>query len=219
VARSSDSAAIAAHRTDAFLNHVIQRHKERAGNIHLDAILFNTVMGLWAKSNRSKSYRKARSILDRQLCLVNVDPPDVFGFTSVLSSCAAESGRADERRKAFLVATSTYKLMQKQDLAAPNHVTYGTMIKCAAKLLPIGDPLRRKWVRMVFADAVKNGCVGDMVLSKVREAATPDLYKELLEGHSRIQLPTPWTCNVQEQSAYRTKGAGVQRRNTKRAEV
>lgn len=217
----SQDVRTAAAKADTFLRHVMDVYKQQQSKdeVKPDIILFNTAMGLWAKAGSTGSYRKARSILDRQLALSQdcgtVQPPDVFGWTSVLSSCAAEPGHAEERSKAFQVAVSTYRQLQKLNVDA-NHVTYGTMLKACARLLPIKSQLRHKWVRTVFADAVSAGSVGDMVVSKLREAAPPDLYKELMQGHSRKSLPTEWTANVQEQSEYRTKKS---RGSIKRAEV
>ena len=94
-------------------------------------------------------------------------------------------------------------MMQKSGIAA-NHVTYGTMLKACARLQPLKSSLREKWIRITFKDAVQAGCVGDMVVSKLREAATPDLYKELMQGNSKKNLPPAWTMNVQENSEYRT---------------
>jgi hypothetical protein len=208
--------ARAAMQADVFLRHVMDMYQEQLQQYDSkarevkptkpDAILFNTAMGLWAKAGMSKSYRKAHSILDRQLRLAKecrVAVPDVFGWTSVLSSCAAESGHAEERAKAFQVAASTYQLMKKHGVDG-NHVTYGTMLKACARLHPLKSPLREKWLRRTFADAITAGCVGDMVISKLREAATSEVYRELMQGHSRRHLPAAWTVNVHTQSVYRT---------------
>jgi hypothetical protein len=213
---------------EEFVRHVVDVYKTRFSDYENriistkppapDIILFSSAIGLWAKAGTTKSYRRAHSILDRQLRLSNVTDipvPDVFGWTSVLSSCSAESGNAEERSKAFQVGASTYRLMQKYGVEA-NHVTYGTMLKACARLHPIKSPLREKWLRITFKDAIQAGCVGDMVVSKLREAATPDVFKELMQGYSKKQLPPAWTMNVQEHSEYRTS---TRSRPGKRAEV
>lgn len=220
LSRSPEDSVTVATKADTLLRHVIDVYKQHNDKAELkpENILFNTAIGLWAKTVQSGSYRKARSILDRQLKLAETygtAQPDVFGWTSVLSSCAAESGNAEERNKAFHVALSTYRQMQKHH-ADPNHVTYGIMLKACARLHPVKSELRRKWVRTIFADAVSAGSVGDMVVSKLREAATPDLCKELLQGHSRRSLPAEWTVNVREQSEFRNRKI---RTGGKRAEV
>jgi len=241
----------AAQQADAFLRHVVKVYKKQqqqesssrvdnnnnnndpqqiSPRIQPDTILFNTAIGLWAKTGRPGSFRRARSILDRQLDLVQnfgcvSAAPDVVGVTSVLGSCAAETR---DRSKAWDVAVATYRQLAAGRAlgCAPNHVTYGTMMKACARLLPY-SPVRRQWLRAVWADAVAAGPVGDMVVSKLREAAAPDLYRELMEGHSRKRLPAAWTANVREQSGYRGSSSNNNKKNKqqkqqkrrKRAEV
>jgi PPR repeat len=209
----------AAKQADSFLRHVVEVYKkqqEEGSNgetqigrprIQPDTILFNTAIGLWAKTGRPGSFRKARSILDRQLDLAlrsdggsNDVVPDVVGVTSVLQSCASET---KDKIRAWDVALATYRQLQNDKIGCrANHVTYGTMIKACGRLLP--KEARRKWLRVIFQDAIQAGSVGDMVVSKLREAASPDLYRELMQGHSKKQLPAEWTSRVQEQSEYRT---------------
>ena len=211
----SRDATKAAVLADEYVRHVMDVYREQLTDYEAkvtsmkpfapDAILFSSAIGLWAKSGKSQSYRKAHSILDRQLRTSEISEiplPDVYGWTSVLSSCSAESGNTEERNKAFQVASSTYRMMQKHGISA-NHVTYGTMLKACARLQPMKSSLREKWIRITFNDSVQAGCVGDMVVSKLREAATPNLYKELMQGYSKKQLPSDWTVNVQENSEYR----------------
>jgi len=223
-----------AQQTEALLKRVEERYREQSqatisvevdGDDHQknkatpksmiipDTILYNTAMGCWAKTNQSGAYRKARSILDRQLRLskdlkrnipqvlaaggtaLREYQPDVFGYTSVIASCAAECGSPQERSKAFNVAFSTLKQMETSGIA-PNHVTYGNMLKAVARLLPAGCASRQKWAKRFFAQACEAGCVGDMVLSRAREALPSESYKQLLQGHSKRQLPTEWTRNL-----------------------
>jgi hypothetical protein len=225
IAQSQD-ARTAAAKADDLLNHVNYNYRVDSTKALPDTILFNTAMGLWAKTGQSGAYRKARSILDKQLSLYDKElseengrpercKPDVFGYTSVIASCASEAkskSDTEERQKAFGVAVGTYRQLQKSDLDDPNHVTYGTMLK-ATMLLP--KEQREKWVRSIFQDAVQAGCVGGMVVSKLREVAGADLYKELMNGHRKRLLPSEWTRNVQENNVHRKRSL----RRRKRAEV
>jgi hypothetical protein len=228
---TADSAA-AARQADAFLRRLetsalATMTPNGRGRLVPDTILFNTAMGLWAKANVKGAYRKARSILDRQLALYDAGwrkcKPDVYGFTSVIASCAAETGPKAEKQTAFSVATATFtQLQERSDLGeGPNHVTYGAMLKACAKLLPSSSPLRQEWARNVFEDCCRKGYVGDMVVSRLREAASPDMYKELMQGHGRRDLPSEWTVNVHEMNAFRRKKStgSVAANKRKRAEV
>jgi hypothetical protein len=142
----------------------------------------------------------------------------------VIAACASEQGSKKEKMAAFQVALDTYRELDQYPEDIANHVTYGTMLKACGKLLPSGSPVRRKWVRRVFQDAAKTGCVGDMVLGRMREAASPDIFKELMQGIDKRHLPQSWTCNVDQASDRRRKNGSRQynnnnHRNRKRAEV
>jgi hypothetical protein len=242
LAKSQDQVA-AARKAGAFLRHAEISYQESVHAVDAvdddfdaaavasnglvpDTILFNTAMGCWAKSIVLGSYLKARSILNRQTALYESGcekcRPDVYGFTSVIAACASEHGSKKERLAAFQVALDTYRELEQYPEDSANHVTYGTMLKACGKLLPSGSPVRRKWVRRVFQDAAKTGCVGDMVLGRMREAASPDIFKELMQGIDKRRLPQSWTCNVDQASDRRRKNGSRQytnNRSRKRAEV
>lgn len=239
LAKSPDQVA-AARKAGTFLRHVENTYHEAVAAVESadaaavaaaseglvpNTILFNTAMGCHAKSNVSGSFRKARSILNRQMALYQSgcekSKPDVYGFTSVIAASASEHGSNREKMAAFQVALDTYRALEQFPEDAPNHVTYGTMLKACGKLLPSGSPVRRKWVRRVFQDAAKTGCVGDMVLGRMREAASPDIFRELMQGVNKRQLPESWTCNVDQASDRRKKNHNNCKlsRNRKRAEV
>jgi hypothetical protein len=225
LAKSPDQ-AVAARKADVLVRHAVnaycqavQADPSHAG--HLDSILFNTAMGCWAKANVAGSFLKARSMLDRQIALYETGcdscKPDVYGFTSVIAACAATQGSKKERWTTFGVALDTYQELTQYDDA--NHVTYGTMLKACAKLLPAASPVRRKWVRQIFRHAVQSGRVGDMVLSRLREAAPPDIFRELMQGHHKKHLPPSWTCNVNANGNRRKKALPANKLRRKRAEV
>lgn len=215
----------AAPKADQILRFVEKKYRNGDLSWRPDTLLFNTVMGCWSHSHSKGSYRKTRGILDRQTSLfLSLDGkagsddcrPDIYGFTTVLSSCAMEPGDDTERAKAFNVARSTYIqfLSNKDQYGSPNHVTYGTMLKCVSKLLPRNSPERKKWAKKVFNQAIANGCVGDMVLSRLREStSSAKEYKALMRGHAKKDLPASWTRKVNEKIPYHRKLSG------KRAEV
>jgi hypothetical protein len=210
LARSGDPNA--APKADTILKFVEQKHKEGKLSWKPDTLLFNSAMGCWAHSNMADAYRKSRSILDRQIHHFHNGceqcRPDVYGFTSVLSSCASASGDKATKAKAFNVALATFQqlLRQQEEYGQPNHVTYGTMMKCIANLLPPSSPERKKWTERIFRDCASRGMVGGMVLSRLREASSSaEEYKELMMGHTKTTIPSKWTRNVNEKNVYRRK--------------
>ena len=213
----------AAQKADSLLKRAeAAYHRDRS--VVPDTILFNTAIGCWTKANISGGWRKAQSILDRQKALYEDGchscKPDVFGYTSVIATCANEKGSELERSKAFNQAMSTMKQMELDD-QVPNHVTYGAMMKACAKLLPSNSQLRRKMVRRYFHKCCEAGFAGDVVINRLREAATPDIYGELVGSYSgKKKLPAEWSRNVVENQHSRQRGGSSHRNtNRKRAEV
>lgn len=215
----------AAQKADEILKFVEKKYKSGDLSWRPDTLLFNTVMGCWSHAHAKGSYRKTRSILDRQIYLFESlngkagsenCRPDVYGFTSVLSSCASQTGSDEEKAKAFNVASSTYQqlIAHREEYGAPNLVTYGTMLKCVSKLLPPDSPQRKKWTKKIFNQAIANGCVGDFVISRMKQAATSGTeYKALMRGKTKKKLPHSWTRNIEQKSTLNRKVSG------KRAEV
>jgi hypothetical protein len=210
LARCADPRA--ASNADEILKFVESKYKEGTVLWKPDTFLYNSALGCWAHSNKKNAYKKARSILERQTLLFDngceACRPDVYGFTLLLSTCASEPGDKSNRAKAFVVAVSTFEhLVQRQDeFGFPNHVTYGTMLKCVSHLLPRGSAERKKWTSKIFQECTLNGMVGGMVLARVREAAgSSERYKELLQGHSKRSLPPAWTRNVHEKREHQPK--------------
>jgi hypothetical protein len=169
-----------------------------------DTIMFNQVIDAHAKESSSpKSYRRARAVLDRQIRLYKEGhaqshkcKPDVYSYTGVLSACASVNGTRKDRLFAFQVARDTYLDMLRANVS-PNHVTYGTLLKACARLLPEGKE-RRKYTREYFRKACADGCVGEMVMNRLEEAASYAQYRGLLNGITKSTLPEEWIVHVPE---------------------
>lgn len=222
LARDTNAPKSVATTADAIIRTIQKKSVAGALNWKPDTILFNYAIGLWAKSTTTGAFRKARSILDRQLNLFQNGcmecRPDVVGFTSVISTCASEPGTRTERLKAFNVALSTFQQLvaRTDEFGEPNHVTYGTMLKACARLLPPGCAERKKWTRSIFEDCVSKGLVGEMVLSKLREATTKEDFQTLMQGYSKRDIPKSWSRNVHEKNEHKRN---VQNNNRRRAAV
>lgn len=169
-----------------------------------DTIMYNLVIDAHAKTSSNKAHSRARSVLDRQISLYNSGnkncKPDVYTFTSVMSSCASLGGHKREKLQAFDIAHSTFEEMLRSNVV-PNHVTYGTMLKACSRLLPLGKE-RRKFTRKYFRGACEDGCAGDMVLRRLQMAASPKQYEGLMKGYLTGDLPKEWTSNVPKKDMY-----------------
>lgn len=219
---------------EALLNKVEEKYKAGDEKFLPDSIIYNSLISCVARSNQQGAFRKSRSLLNRQMRLVKAASangktlpvkqkgkkfskgitPDVYGFTSVLAACAMEK---EEKSKAFEVALATFQeLRNNEKYGRPNHVTYGTMMKCCALLLSKDDPSRRKWVKKVWNMCVEDGCVGEMALSRFREAS-PNFYKDAMRGVDKRNLPSGWTRNVKGELDRKTRKQHLPKR--KYAEV
>mmetsp|Transcript_12162 Transcript_12162/g.20582 ORF Transcript_12162/g.20582 Transcript_12162/m.20582 type:complete len:119 (+) Transcript_12162:2-358(+) len=110
--------------------------------------------------------------------------------------------------EAFIITVSTLVLLQKY--ARPDSVTYGTMLRACSNLLPRSDSRRHVLVERIFDRARAEGQVSQMVLTQLRFAASPDLYKRLTGRDVQTQLrfnqaPYAWKANVVESSQQRRR--------------
>lgn len=196
-----------------YLSHAISQYEKMKGGpkrFPLKAILFSTAIGCLSKSNLSGSFITAAAILQTQEAVYKGDRhnparPDVFSYASVIDCCSRETDPTLQR-DAFNLARRAYQSLEEN--ATPNHVSYGIMLKAVAGLLPNND-LRRRWTRRVFEDACRDGCVGDMVITRVRQAATPALFKDLMQGQNKKRLPHEWTRNLPSNSRGQRQRAEV----------
>ncbi len=164
-----------------------------------DTITYNIVIDAWAKEDVRKAPQRARALLDQQIDMytnkgIKKCRPDVYGYTSVISSCARTKGSWKDKKLALEIAQRTFNELSECEYTSPNYVTYGTMLKACAKLLPAESKQRQKLVKKYFREACRNGCAGDMVFRRLGEAASPELKKKLL--HDYEGYLNEWTMNV-----------------------
>lgn len=183
--------------------------------MRLDNVIYNLVIDAHAKTSSNKAHVRARAVLDRLIEQYNKGSkrcrPDVYSFSSVLSSCSNLSGSKKERQQAFDIAISTFEDMKRFGVQ-PNHVSYGIMLKACARLIPTGNE-RRKHVREIFKGACRDGCVGRMVLDRLKDASSKVQYEALLREHKENDLPTQWTSKVPSNEKYK-RGSGRPKRRT-----
>lgn len=132
--------------------------------------------------------------------------PDEVTYTSVLNSCAFPATLDRKtRRKALDTAIFTLRELRSSRYGQPNEVTYGTFIQACANLLSDDDEMLRAVIEEAFQQACKDGQVGQMVLTRLRDAAPEGLYEELLAKVSNSptpsvsDLPLEWRCNLREE--------------------
>lgn len=140
----------------------------------------------------------------------SVCQPNVVVYTAALNACAKPC-LPEERETAFGIACSIMEELKNAPAkyGAANFLTYAAFLRACTTTLPDStstgtsscppDERRDAVVRDCFEECCRNGHVGQIVLDKLADAASPSLYRQLLEGVEDISfssLPAGWTRNV-----------------------
>ena len=161
--------------------------------------------------------------------------PDVACYNAVLNAASLSGfygtyeydnpdNNENVKKKAFATAVTTFNQLCNSDIIQPDHISFGTFLKCIANLLPSSDHKsdssipKQEIIRQVFQKCCRKGQVGDVVLKQLKKACSSErgLYEsilmERLESSTTLyskkkrgvmdmgvsDLPQEWTCNVRE---------------------
>jgi hypothetical protein len=167
---------------------------------------FAAAIHAWAYSMQPNKAKRAYNLLQdiRQRHEQNGQQscqPNVVVYTAALNACAKPC-LTEERETAFGIAV----LIMEELKYAPakygtaNFLTYAAFLRACATTLPGSEcsPEHRDTVvRECFEQCCRTGHVGQIVLEKLADAASPSLYRQLLENVEDISsLPADWTRNV-----------------------
>lgn len=209
----------------AHVDEILQNMIDAAGSgsdVRPDVISFSTALDAWAKSKEVGKARRARSILDRMVefhmknAVDDSAKPNAVCYNAVLNACAfsASAPDPDERKHALSTAVSTFNDCRTAGFAKPDSVTYGTMLKCVANLVPVGD-MKDRMAAQLFGKCRDDGLVSRMVLAEVQRAVSAEAATDLLQSskaHLEVSdLPSEWTRNVTEKKARRHSPGGGRR--------
>lgn len=216
-------------RAFSILNYMLQSGRKE---IQPDVVSFTTVLDVWAKSKEANKAVQAQAILRKMSDFYQQTGdsslrPNEMTYNSVLNACAFSAmADSEEQKQALKVALTTF-----QELSSPQHkvkadsITYGTLLKCMANLIPKGNPSRIKMSCDLFEKCCNEGLVGEMVWNEFRRAVSRKILIQTLKNKlnaseksvSTIQLrdlPSEWTCNVSEAKGYRSnKNRSKQKKN------
>jgi hypothetical protein len=186
----------------------LKRQAADHGRVDLEpnAHCFAAAIHAWAYSMEPEKATRAYNLLQdmrkryeqqgQQSC-----QPNVVVYTAALNACAKPC-LPEERETAFAIAQL---IMEELKLKAPkygtaNFLTYAAFLRASATTLPDIPERRDAAVRQCFEQCCQAGQVGQIVLDKLKDAASHSLYRQLLEGveetTSSLSLPAAWTRNV-----------------------
>lgn len=193
----------AACRAEELIEYMMQSNDP---TIAPDVYSFNCVMDALSKSKEPHKARRTREWLDRSQDMYdetqnpNLKPTQIE-YNTVLNACAFSARRTsqEEQREALKIAVSTFASMPGQGVRRDT-VTYGTMLKCFANLIPKGD-VRNRMALQVFQECCDEGMVGNLVWNEIRRAIPLKLLQEACQlkracGSLEVQdLPPAWCVN------------------------
>ena len=179
----------------------------------LTIMMPNIVIKAIARSKDPKAHEKAERVLLQLEADYDTGKralrPDVTTFSSVINACAYySSGNLKGRSQALETALRTFRKLHALEDEQANNITYGTVFKAIANLMPVGDE-RDALSREIFDQCTDEGLVDSFVLSQVRNA-NPQLYRELVEEPCGLggpeddcsiegvleNIPREWSTNV-----------------------
>lgn len=168
---------------------------------------FASVISAWASSSEEDKASKALRALRRMQKMhasgkYSELKPNVHVYNSVLNACASSAGGHPETvESAFKVACGLFDELCKSEDDQPSDVTYSLFLRVCKQLMTEGA-LQRKMIEAVFRRCCRSGQVSLTVLRQVKEAASLELWIEIMREKAGKRdltikdLPPEWTCNV-----------------------
>jgi hypothetical protein len=111
-------------------------------------------------------------------------------------------GDTKQQTEALKIAFAILKSIQMEPEMEPNQITYSTVLKATAFLLPAGDE-RNKVASALFEKARAAGMIDIVMIKNMRKAVDSNVMRELLaemtdpKGHiNDEQIPPAWSKNV-----------------------
>ncbi len=203
-----------ARRAQEILDHTESLTFEERGFGH-SIVCFNILIKAWGRSREPDSVQRVETILKHleQECSYNDEAirPDVTTYSSVINCCAYYSGDEAGRKEALHVALQTFDKIRNQTwcLEGPNNISFGTMFKAIAKLMPISRE-RDTLVESLFRECVDLGQIDSFVLSQVKAASTTAMYQRMVlepanlniedgNNYDKIlkSIPRQWGSNIE----------------------
>lgn len=194
---SKSRASGAPQRAQAILDH-LEVLAVKKPSLKLDRRTYSTVINAYAKSSEFKKAHNAVSILNR------MEPagvtPDVFTYTAVINACAF----SHRKEKSYDIALEILQRMREPNSeAAPNSITYKTILQACTNLFQHNSPKRDKEVERTFEWCKEDGMCCDMVLLQLKRAASQSLLPQLvgydvanLEFITIVDVPSEWSRNI-----------------------
>ena len=159
---------------------------------------YTAAIHAWAYSNEQNKARRAYQILLRmreRWAETRSDDmrPNIVAYTAVINACS-NPHHDSESETSLQIAKLIMEEIRYFDCGKPNFVTYAAFFKVIGSTMEEGSPEREALVRRTFENCCREGQVGRLVIDKVKQAASKELFEELIPLKG---IPFEWNCNVQ----------------------
>lgn len=216
---SSSSLPNNTSRAHEILKSMIDAHVGGDDNVSPDVYSFSTVLNCIAKTSEPGKAQRARDLLTLQVEFWNSSNddksrPNSRSYNSVLNACAFSAMATDreDRKQALLIAFQTFNELLSAGYAEADEVSYGTMLKSIANLVPVtSSETRNEMASKLFLKCAESGLVSDFVLKELKRCLTADCLRGFMSKHvdakrgrkfTRVDsitlssLPKEWKANV-----------------------
>ena len=209
----------AASRAHEILKSMIDAHNAGNEDVGPDVYSWSTVASSFAKSSEPGKAQKARYLLNDQIeywksSHDDNSMPNSQSYNTVLNAAAfsAMATDSEERKQALQIAVQTFNDLLNAGYAEADEVSYGSMLKCIANLIPTASSkTRNQMSSKIFIKCAEMGLVSDFVLKELKRCLTADCLLDLIrneiDGRSirkltgvgsvtLSSLPKEWRSNV-----------------------
>jgi Ca2+-binding EF-hand superfamily protein len=111
-------------------------------------------------------------------------------------------GDTKQQTEALKIAFAILKSIEREPEMEPNEITYSTLLKATAFLLPAGDE-RNKVASALFEKARAAGMIDVPMIQNMRKAVDSNIMRNFLaemtdpQGHINYeQIPQAWSRNL-----------------------
>lgn len=169
-------------------------------NLRPNAYCFAAAIHAWAYSSEPQKATRAYELLQdmRQRYEIYGQKsckPNVVAFTSVINACV-KPATYNDKEIAFEIAQLVFEELLQSPYGTPNFLTYAAFLHVCGTALDDEKQIQSA-VRRIFGLCRQYGCVGKIVLQKLEEVATDELFSELVGPHKTWDdIPRSWKRRV-----------------------
>lgn len=171
-------------------------------SVEPDVVCFNAVINAWGWSQEKGKASQAHQLYQRMMDHFNSGnvnaKPDIVTCNSILNACAFDNGVEESERAATMtIAIQTLEAFQSTapSFGWPNHVTYGNMLLCISRQMPMSDA-RLDLAEATFWQCARAGHVSALVISQLRNALDGERLKSLLGSALFVNTPEKFSYDM-----------------------